>query len=64
MYLLSVHGYKVLNVSSPGLPGDGGALPARVCGQWRGADDGGDRRHPVPPLPLRGHQAADTRVSP
>ena len=46
-----------------GLPRDGGALPARVCGQCRGADDGGDRWHLVPPLPLRGHQAPDTRVS-
>ena len=49
--------------TSSGLPRDGGALPARVCGQCRGADDGWDRWHLVPPLPLRGHQASDTRVS-
>ena len=46
-----------------GLPRDGGALPARVCGQCRGPYDGRDGRHLVPTLPLRGHQAADTRVS-
>ena len=45
-----------------GVPGAGGRAAARVRGERRGSEHGGDRGHHLPARPLRGHQALHRRV--
>ena len=57
-----INTYCILKRCVAGVPGAGGRPAARVRGERRGAEHGGNRGHHLPARPLRGHQALHRRV--